>query len=167
MLESIAQIAPKNIVLNKLTRQLQQALLEEKKKNHQNIYYYYASLCQQYELEPEEITFAIAENHSLVPYRVNAYRGPIDGDFLDKHIGGEGLGSLKLFKSGQNKIMNLYDIMYELLNFVDGKRNILQIRNAVSAEFQPLPLDAIEEYFRALEKAGIVTLKNVKLDKAH
>jgi aminopeptidase YwaD len=167
MLESIACIAPKNNVLNELTRQLQQALLEDEKKNQQNIYYYYASLCQQYELEPEEITFAIAENHSLVPYRVNAYRGPIDGDFLDKHIGGEGLGSLKLFKSGQNKIMNLYNIMYELLNFVDGKRNIMQIRNAASAEFQPLPLDAIEEYFRALEKAGIVTLKNVKLDKAH
>jgi hypothetical protein len=79
-------------------------------------------------------------------------------------MGGKGLGSLKLFTLGQNKIMNLYSIMYELVNFVDGKRNIMQIRNAVSAEFQPLPLDAIDEYFRALEKAGIIVFKNIESD---
>jgi aminopeptidase YwaD len=159
MLGSIAQIAPEDNMLNDLTKQLQNALIEVEKKNQMNIFYYYSAFCQKYELKPAEMTFIAAENHSLVPYRSNTYRGPIDADFLDRHMGGKGLGDLKLLTLGQNKIMNLYSIMYELLNFVDGKRNIIQIRNAVSAEFQPLPLDAVEEYFRALEKAGIIGFK--------
>ena len=164
MLGSIAQIAAKDNILNDLTKQMQNALIEEEKKNQKNIYYYYSALFQKYDLKPVEMTFTIAESHSLVPYRANTYRGPIDGDFLDRHMGGKGLGSLKLLALAQNKIMNLYSIMYELLNFVDGKRNIMQIRNAVSAEFQPLPLDAVKEYFRALEKAGIIVFKNIESD---
>jgi len=39
---------------------------------------------------------------------------------------------------------------YETLNFADGKRNARQIRDAVSAEYGPVPLDLVLEYLRAL-----------------
>jgi predicted transcriptional regulator len=45
---------------------------------------------------------------------------------------------------------------YEVLNFANGKRNAQEIRDAVSAEYGPVPLELIVEYLRALEKIGIV-----------
>ena len=45
---------------------------------------------------------------------------------------------------------------YEVLNFADGKRNAQEIRDAVSAEYGPVPLEAVVEYLKALEKIGIV-----------
>ncbi len=45
---------------------------------------------------------------------------------------------------------------YEVLNFADGKRNVQEIRDAVSAEYGPVPLETVVEYLRALEKIGVV-----------
>jgi len=45
---------------------------------------------------------------------------------------------------------------YEVLNFADGKRNVQQIRDAVSAEYGPVSLEWVVEYLTALEKIGIV-----------
>jgi len=42
------------------------------------------------------------------------------------------------------------------LNFADGKRNVQEIRDAVSAEYGPVPLEMVVEYLKALEKIGIV-----------
>ena len=45
---------------------------------------------------------------------------------------------------------------YEVLNFVDGVRNAQQIRDAVSAEYGPVPLEHVVEYLRALESIGVI-----------
>jgi aminopeptidase YwaD len=45
---------------------------------------------------------------------------------------------------------------YEILNFADGNRNAQQIRDAVSAEYGPVPLVLVVEYLNALEKIGIL-----------
>src|SRR5258708_7596825 len=45
---------------------------------------------------------------------------------------------------------------YEALNFADGKRNAQEIRDAVSAEYGPLPVGVVLEYLQALEKIGVV-----------
>jgi aminopeptidase YwaD len=49
---------------------------------------------------------------------------------------------------------------YEVLNFANGKRNAQEIRDAVSAEYGPVPQEMVVEYLKALEKIGIV--KQVK-----
>ena len=46
---------------------------------------------------------------------------------------------------------------YEVLNFADGKRNAQEIRDAVSAEYGPIPLELVVEYLRALEKIGLLS----------
>jgi len=51
------------------------------------------------------------------------------------------------------------DIVYELGNFVDGKRSISDIRDAVSAEFGPLPLPSVVDYFERLAKSGAITIQ--------
>ena len=45
---------------------------------------------------------------------------------------------------------------YEVLNFADGKRNAQEIRDRVSAEYGPVPLELVVEYLQALEKVGVV-----------
>jgi aminopeptidase YwaD len=45
---------------------------------------------------------------------------------------------------------------YEVLNFVDGKRNALEIRDAVSAEYGPVPVDLVVKYLNALQEIGVV-----------
>jgi hypothetical protein len=57
------------------------------------------------------------------------------------------------------KFDNAGDIVYELANFIDGKRTISDIRDAVSAEFGSVPLPPVVEYFERLAKAGGVTLR--------
>ena len=45
---------------------------------------------------------------------------------------------------------------YEVLNFADGNRNAQEIRDAVSAEYGPVPLELVVEYLKALEEIGVV-----------
>lgn len=45
---------------------------------------------------------------------------------------------------------------YEILNFADGRNRALEIRDAVSAEYGPVPMELVAEYLEALEKAGVV-----------
>jgi aminopeptidase YwaD len=45
---------------------------------------------------------------------------------------------------------------YEVLNFANGKRNADEIRDAVSAEYGPVPVEMVVEYLKALEKIGVV-----------
>jgi hypothetical protein len=45
---------------------------------------------------------------------------------------------------------------YEALNFSDGKRSAQEIRDAVSAEYGPVPLELVVEYLKVLERIGVV-----------
>ena len=51
------------------------------------------------------------------------------------------------------------DVTYELNNFIDGKRSISDIRDAVAAEFGSVPLPAVVDHFERLAKAGAVSLR--------
>lgn len=71
------------------------------------------------------------------------------------HYGAEKAAKIRLLK--QESIYNREaDYPYEVLNFVDGERNAQEIRNAVSAEYGPVPLDVVVEYLKALESIGIL-----------
>jgi aminopeptidase YwaD len=48
---------------------------------------------------------------------------------------------------------------YEIVNFVDGKRSVAQIRDEVSAELGPLPLDLVSDFLKACEEAKIVAFR--------
>ncbi len=86
-------------------------------------------------------------------------KGPVSGlfgydYFLDRY-GEEKAAKIRLLKQGS--IYNREaDYPYEVLNFVDGHRTAQQIRDAVSAEYGPVPLDLVVEYLKALESIGIV-----------
>ena len=49
--------------------------------------------------------------------------------------------------------------VYETLNFVDGNRTVSDIRNWLTAELGPVPLEYVEEYLAALESIEVIRKK--------
>jgi aminopeptidase YwaD len=85
-------------------------------------------------------------------------KGPVavfGSDFVNDRTTASGIAPPKLLTheglwgSGE-------EYAYEVLNFADGRRNTQQIRDAVSAEYGPIPLELVVEYLRTLEKIGVV-----------
>lgn len=54
--------------------------------------------------------------------------------------------------------MTLFGIPDAPAFYADGKRSILEIRDAVAAEYAPIPIEVLELYFRAFEKAGVMKI---------
>jgi hypothetical protein len=50
-------------------------------------------------------------------------------------------------------------VIDELGNFIDGKRSISDIRDAVSAEFGPVALPVVVDYFERLARQNAITIK--------
>ncbi len=65
--------------------------------------------------------------------------------------------------ANRNRLLRVQDqgalYAYEIVNFVDGRRSIGEIRDAVAAEYGPIPLDVVADYLKACEEAKIVTLR--------
>ena len=49
--------------------------------------------------------------------------------------------------------------VYEALNFVDGNRSVSDIRDWLTAELGPVPLEYVEEYLAALESIDVIRKK--------
>lgn len=50
-------------------------------------------------------------------------------------------------------------ILYEILNLVDGKRTIQDIRNYIAASYGAIPVEEVSEYLRVLAKIGVVAIE--------
>jgi hypothetical protein len=89
-----------------------------------------------------------------VPIRNAAVKGPLapGGDWLREKTGAGGSIAVA-------RLPDSDDVTYEIANFVDGVRTVSEIRDAVSAEFEPLTLEAVAEYLDLLARAGAVSFK--------
>jgi hypothetical protein len=100
-----------------------------------------------------------------VPVRVGDF-GPLtyqNDNVLLARLGPERLAKVRLLNSEATPLLNTQDLSelyaYEIVNFVDGKRSVGEIRDAVSAEYGPLPVDLVDDYLEACREAGIVQWK--------
>ncbi len=48
---------------------------------------------------------------------------------------------------------------YEIVNLLNRKRNVGQIRDVVSAEYGPIDVNIVEDYLKACAEAGNVSFK--------
>jgi hypothetical protein len=111
-----------------------------------------------------------ADQHAaLIPVRMHADSefGPLtyqNDDVLRDRLGREREEKIKLLGSGSSHLVRVQDsgalYTYEILNLVNGKRSVGEIRDIVSAEFGPLSLDLVLDYLEACSEAGIISLKN-------
>jgi hypothetical protein len=94
----------------------------------------------------------------LVFARTSTPKGPLEVfgyDYFEEHRRPAGVATPKLL-SYEGLWGAGEEYAYEVLNFADGKRNTQKIRDAVSAEYGPVPLELVVEYLLAAEKIGVV-----------
>jgi hypothetical protein len=95
---------------------------------------------------------------NLVYRRNPAVKGPLSAmgyDYLAHKAGAEVASALQLpAYRGAYGTGDLY--AYEALNFVDGKRSVSAIRDALSAQFGPVPIEMVAKYLAVLESIGLV-----------
>ncbi len=100
-----------------------------------------------------------------VPTRVGEF-GPLtyqNDNVLLARLGNERYAKIKLINSGATPLLNVRDqselYAYEIVNFVNGKRTVGEIRDAVSAEYGPLPVNLVADYLEACADAGVIQWK--------
>jgi aminopeptidase YwaD len=99
------------------------------------------------------------------PTRIGEF-GPLtfqNDDVLLDRLGSERFAKIKLLNADSSRLLNAQDsgaiYAYEIVNFVDGKRSVTQIRDAVAGEFGPIPLDVVSDYLQACEEAKIIAFR--------
>jgi aminopeptidase YwaD len=99
-------------------------------------------------------------SHGASFKRTSQPRGPLavfGYDYFAEHAKGAGIETPKLL-SYEGLWGGGEEYAYEVLNFAAGNKNAQEIRDAVSAEYGPVPLELVVEYLKALEKIGIVDM---------
>src|SRR5882724_8338232 len=100
-----------------------------------------------------------------IPLRVGDF-GPLtyqNDNVLEARLAPERVAEIKLLNSEATPLLSTRDLSslyaYEIVNFVDGKRSLGEIRDAVSAEYGPLALDLVYDYLSACQEAGLIQWK--------
>lgn len=98
-----------------------------------------------------------------VPRRIAEF-GPLtyqNDDVLLDRLGAERISKIALFGSDSNRLIRTQNegslYAYEIVNFIDGKRTVGAIRDAVAAELGPIPLETVSDYLEACAQAKIIT----------
>ena len=113
----------------------------------------YKRRCAKLGVMPKPMAFTEEEKKysRLVPIRAASFVCPLDAGYLVEKLGPDAVNESTLRG----------DAAYEALNFVDGKKSVHDIALAVSAEYGPTDIQQVHEFFRLLEKAGLVTFKKI------
>jgi len=114
---------------------------------------YYDSLCRKMGVLPRSLELNSEElaMKEIVPVRIEDFVCPLQTDWLEEKLGSEALKEIRL--PGYSS--------YEALNFVDGRRSVLDIARAVSAEYGPVDLEDVLSFFKLLQRAGLMELKRI------
>jgi hypothetical protein len=104
---------------------------------------------------------AHASTDDSVYQRNPAIRGPMSAfgySYMEDKFGTDNYARLRLPKyNGTHGDSGEY--VYEALNFVDGKRTVSDIRDWLTAELGPVPLEYVREYLDALSSVGVISLR--------
>jgi aminopeptidase YwaD len=150
-LESVKELSDSARVrefTKKMAEILKASAVSEKKKLNQ----YFNSLCEMKSIKtsPVELSAEEKELAGIVPRRL--FRGPIS-QFYFEDIMGEGMSWYKEYSRKDN---NWVDRRTEIINFMDGKRNLLDIYYTVSAEFGRSDLSFYKKFIADLKKHNLV-----------
>jgi aminopeptidase YwaD len=130
------------------------------KKTAEDLHAYYGVPLVDFTLNPMKAVTPMPRGDGTIRFRRKAEpKGPLavfGYDYFANHAKSAGVAEPKLM-SYEGLWGEGEEYAYEVLNFADGKRNAQEIRDAVSTEYGPVPLEMVVEYLRALEKIGVVS----------
>lgn len=147
-LSSCTSLTKNKIIINYI-ESLKEKLRSEKSKSLQEFLNYYQLLCPMRGIEPEipKLTKKEKQLAKLMPVIVTKKIWPSFRK-VDKKL----------------KILKIHNCPYEIFNFIDGQRSILEITQAAEAEFIDIGsvgIEFVETYIRALAKPGLVKIKSI------
>jgi hypothetical protein len=100
-----------------------------------------------------------------IPLRIGEF-GPLtyqNDNVLLARFGKERYSKIKLLNSESTPLLNVQDqselYAYEIVNFVNGKRTVGEIRDAVSAEYGPIAVSLVGDYLEACAEAKVIAWK--------
>ncbi|MDH5642572.1 MAG: DUF4910 domain-containing protein [Gemmatimonadota bacterium] len=88
-----------------------------------------------------------------IPVRIT--RGPLDFGLPESALAPE---DLEWYSSSDFPLDG--NMRFELVNFIDGSRSVTEIRNALSAEFLPVPVEAVGRYLDDLVAVGALAWRD-------
>lgn len=88
----------------------------------------------------------------VIPVRAEDFVCPLQTEYLMEKLGEDTLEGIKLSRYAA----------YEALNYVDGRRSIYDIAQAVAAEYGPVDVRNVDYFLKTLEKAELVRLKKTE-----
>ncbi len=111
----------------------------------------YADRCRMLGMKPRPMTLTAEEKRlsRVIPLRAEDFVCPLQSDYVEEKLGQEIMRQVKLRGNAA----------YEAVNFADGERSVLDIARAVSAEYGPVDVKDVEDFFKLLEKAELFRLK--------
>jgi len=109
--------------------------------------------------------WAAAAEARRVPIRIGEF-GPLtfqNDNVLLARLGKDRYAKIQLINSEATPMLNVRDqselYAYEIVNFVNGKRTVGEIRDAVSAEYGPIPVSLVTDYLQACVESGVIRWK--------
>jgi len=111
-------------------------------------------LHQRIPAHPRE-TKAEMESKGLVPKRL--FKGTLGWSLLTDFLGEEGAEVYKKIEKTDSEFMSRTS---ELINYIDGRRTVYQITEALSAEYGPTDHAHVLRYLRDLEKMKLVSIRS-------
>ncbi len=116
-------------------------MMEKVKAAEKQIESYYTNLCSKNGTSPvkPELTADEKAANKMIPARLNFSQG-----------------IMQLFFMRAKGIPQ--NMVQELLNFIDGKNSILDIRNAAAAEYSPVKVSDVVAFMEQQEKSGVIKI---------
>ena len=112
----------------------------------------YQRLCREYNVSPQNHSLNTAEKQAkqIVPNR--EFRGPIPSNYLFTGLGED----FDWYRKNQMKIGgNIGSKTFEIANLTNGDRNLLEIRDIISAEFGETDLEFVLHFAEDMKRMGL------------
>ncbi len=156
-ISSVLELSNDNELIQEFIKTCKKKVDEETIILQEGLSDYYNILCRHYQVSPAllPLTEKEKELRQLIPSRNPQFRGLMEENFYIEN-GGD---VFQRWFFTQDDLLRAFSLTVEMLNFTDGKRSLLEIRNAVSAEYEPIEIELVESYFKNLEKAGVISFK--------
>ncbi len=151
-LKSVEDLSP-SLRVKTFIKELAEAIKSSAVLEKEKLYHYYNLLCDLKGIKPvaSGLNADEKELRRIVPKRL--FRAPISQFYFEDLMGEDGM---KWYREYSRKDREWVNRRTEILNFMDGKRSLLDIYYAVSAEFGRSDMLFYKKFIKDLKKHGLI-----------
>lgn len=114
----------------------------------------YDLICSINKFRKQTVTLTEEEEKAKEIIPVRKFRGMLSSSFLQENLNAEQLSWYMQYAQKDSRLQNK---LFEIVNFINGRRSMLDIRNAISTEFGPTDLQLIKRYLSDLKELDLVS----------